>query len=291
MFATLADDRPRRDRALPRRRRSSSAGSSAPAEPAQSIGGPRVAIASPSPLVVVLARRRSSSRACGSGGSIARAAAASVDRLRRPPPSDPRPRAAREPSADADQARRRARLHPERPVRASSTSPSSRATTHEAGLDVEFQNKIDPDLITLVGQGAIDVGIGDGTSVIPAVSQGIPVQYVATIYGKFPNVVFAKASSGIKTAADLKGKKIGTPGRYGSGWIMLQALLGSAGLTHRRRRDRRVPRLHPGRRGRAGRGRRRDRLRQQRAGPARARRAEGGRPDASTRSRRCPGPG
>ena len=100
-----------------------------------------------------------------------------------------------------------------------------------AGLDVELQNKSDLDLIPLVGQGTIDVGIGDGTSVIPAASNAIPIQYVATIYGKFPNVVFAKASSGIKTAADLKGKKIGTPGRYGSGWIMLQALLGSANLT------------------------------------------------------------
>ncbi|MDO8485612.1 MAG: ABC transporter substrate-binding protein [Candidatus Limnocylindrales bacterium] len=101
----------------------------------------------------------------------------------------------------------------------------------EAGLEVEFQNKIDPDLITLVGQGAIDIGIGDGTSVIPAVSQGIPIRYVATIYGQFPNIVFAKASSGITTAADLRGRKVGTPGRYGSGWIMLQALLASAGLT------------------------------------------------------------
>jgi len=101
----------------------------------------------------------------------------------------------------------------------------------DAGLTVTFQNKIDPDLIALVGAGSIDVGIADGTSVIPAVSQAIPIQYIATLYGQFPNVVFAKASSGIKTAADLKGKKIGTPGRYGSGWIMLQALLGSAGLT------------------------------------------------------------
>jgi NitT/TauT family transport system substrate-binding protein len=101
----------------------------------------------------------------------------------------------------------------------------------EAGLDIEFQNKIDENLIPLVGQGAIDIGIGDGTSVIPAASNGIPIEYVATIYGKFPNVVFAKASSRIKTAADLKGKKIGIPGRYGSGWIMLQALLASANLT------------------------------------------------------------
>src|SRR5205823_4765029 len=91
-------------------------------------------------------------------------------------------------------------------------------------------NKVDPDLVTLVGQGSIDVGISDGTSVIPAVSQGIPVRYVATIYAQFPNVVYAKQASGIRTAADLRGRKLGTPGKYGSSWIMLQAILGSAGL-------------------------------------------------------------
>ena len=101
----------------------------------------------------------------------------------------------------------------------------------DAGLDVSFQNKIDPDLITLVGQGAIDVAIADGTDVIPAVSQGIPIKYLATIYGKFPSIVFAKSSTGITDASDLKGKKLGIPGRYGSSWIMLQALLASAKLT------------------------------------------------------------
>jgi putative riboflavin transport system substrate-binding protein len=101
----------------------------------------------------------------------------------------------------------------------------------EAGLEVTLQNKIDPDLITLLGQGAVDIGSGDGTSVIPAVSQGIPVVYTSTIYGQFPSIVVANATSGIKTAADLRGKKIGIPGKYGSSWIMLQALLGSAGLT------------------------------------------------------------
>ena len=100
-----------------------------------------------------------------------------------------------------------------------------------AGLTVTLQNAADPDLITKVGQGALDIGIGDGTSVIPAVSQGIPVVYTATIYGTFPDIVIAKAGSGITKPADLKGKKIGIPGKYGSSWIMLQALLKSAGLT------------------------------------------------------------
>jgi NitT/TauT family transport system substrate-binding protein len=99
------------------------------------------------------------------------------------------------------------------------------------GLDVTFQNAIDADLVPKVGSGQVDIGLSDGTSVIPAVSQGVPIKYVATVYGKFPSIVFAKASSGIATAADLKGRKIGIPGKYGSSWVMLQALLASANLT------------------------------------------------------------
>lgn len=99
-----------------------------------------------------------------------------------------------------------------------------------AGLDVTFNNQTDTDVITLVGQGKVQIGIADGTSVIPAVSQGIPIRYVTTIYAQFPNVVFAKASSGIRHVSELRGKRLGTPGKYGSSWIMLQALLNSAGL-------------------------------------------------------------
>ncbi len=101
----------------------------------------------------------------------------------------------------------------------------------DEGLAITFQNEIDANLVPKVGQGNVDIGMSDGTSVIPAVSQGIPIRYVATVYGQFPSIVFGKASSGIKSAADLKGKKIGIPGRYGSSWIMLQALLASANLT------------------------------------------------------------
>ena len=101
----------------------------------------------------------------------------------------------------------------------------------DAGLEVTLENKIDPELITLLGQGALDVGMGDGTSVIPAAAQGIPVRYVATVYAQYPSVVFAKASSGIEKPADLAGRRLGIPGKFGSSWIMLQALLASAHLT------------------------------------------------------------
>ena len=97
------------------------------------------------------------------------------------------------------------------------------------GLEITFQNEIDANLVPKLGAGAVDLGLSDGTSVIPAVSQGIPIKYLATIYGQFPSIVFAKASSGITDADGLVGKKLGIPGKYGSSWIMLQALLASKG--------------------------------------------------------------
>ena len=101
----------------------------------------------------------------------------------------------------------------------------------DAGLQVTFEHRTDADVVALAGQGALDVALSDGTSMIPAVSQGIPVKYLATIYRAFPSIVFAKTDSGITKAADLQGHKVGIPGRYGSSWIMLQALLKSANLT------------------------------------------------------------
>ena len=98
------------------------------------------------------------------------------------------------------------------------------------GLSVTFQNEIDQNLIPKVGQGQVDLGLADGTSVIPAVSQGIPIKYVATIYGQFPSVVLTRKDGGADSAAGLRGKKIGIPGKYGSSWVMLQALLASANL-------------------------------------------------------------
>ena len=100
-----------------------------------------------------------------------------------------------------------------------------------AGLDVTFQHEIDPNLITLLGQGVVDIGMADGTSVIPAAGQRIPVRYVATVYARFPSIVMAAAESGISSPADLRGRSLGIPGRFGSSWIMLQALLASASLT------------------------------------------------------------
>lgn len=99
-----------------------------------------------------------------------------------------------------------------------------------AGLEVTIQSQIDPDLIALVGSGGLDLALADGTSLIPAVSQGVPVRYLATIYGTLPNVVIARRDAGISAGADLAGKRIGTPGQYGSGYLTLLGILRDAQL-------------------------------------------------------------
>ena len=84
------------------------------------------------------------------------------------------------------------------------------------------------DQLEVIGRNGVGL---DNLDVSAATRRGIPIVYTATMSGTFPDVVIAKASSGITKPADLKGKRIGIPGRYGSSWIMLQALLKSAGLT------------------------------------------------------------
>jgi NitT/TauT family transport system substrate-binding protein len=76
----------------------------------------------------------------------------------------------------------------------------------DAGLEVTFENKIDPDLVTLVGQGAIDIGVADGTSVIPAVSQGSRSVHRDDLR-TYPSIVFAKASSGITTRPTSRARR------------------------------------------------------------------------------------
>lgn len=98
-----------------------------------------------------------------------------------------------------------------------------------AGLDVRFSYGFSPNLLQLVGAGRDDFAIGDGTDTITAVSQGVPVTAVATMYQRLPVAVFSLRKTGIRTLSDLQGKRLGIPGRFGSSYAALLASL----YTHR----------------------------------------------------------
>ncbi len=100
----------------------------------------------------------------------------------------------------------------------------------DAGLDVNFRYGFESDLLKLVGTNELPFMIGSGEEVILGRSQGLPVRYVMRWYRKFPVVLFAKAAKGIKSPADLVGKKVGLPGLFGASYVGWQALVSASGL-------------------------------------------------------------
>lgn len=101
----------------------------------------------------------------------------------------------------------------------------ARGYFRDAGLDVTFRYGMESDLLKLVGTDELQFMIGSGEEVILGRSQGLPVRYVMRWYRRFPAALFAKASSGIKTPADLAGKQVGVPGLFGANYVGWEALV------------------------------------------------------------------
>jgi NitT/TauT family transport system substrate-binding protein len=100
----------------------------------------------------------------------------------------------------------------------------------EENLEVTFDYGLATDIMSLVAKGTVSFGVSDGDQVIIARERGIPVKVVYTMYVKYPVGIVSLEEKGIKDIRTLSGKKVGTPGPYGSNYIGLQLLLRSAGM-------------------------------------------------------------
>lgn len=98
----------------------------------------------------------------------------------------------------------------------------------DAGLDVTFDYNFENDVTQRAAawpDSKVEFATASGTSVLLARQQQLPIKTVMTLYQAFPVVFFSKEASNIKTIADLKGKTIGIPGRFGESYYALLALL------------------------------------------------------------------
>jgi NitT/TauT family transport system substrate-binding protein len=101
----------------------------------------------------------------------------------------------------------------------------------DAGLEVTIEHKQSPDVIRLVGSGDAPFGVADATDVMISRTSGIPIKYVSTLYQQFPVALIGTAGTVPSSPEGLKGKTIGTPGKFGSSWAALLGLLRAGGLT------------------------------------------------------------
>lgn len=99
----------------------------------------------------------------------------------------------------------------------------------EEGLEVTIEHS--DDVMRLVADGRAQFGVADATDLMIARTSGIPITYVSTLYGHFPVALIGSPDYVPSSPSELAGLRIGTPGRFGSSWHALLALLDVGGLT------------------------------------------------------------
>lgn len=86
-------------------------------------------------------------------------------------------------------------------------------------------------LFTAISTGQEQFVVAGGDELLQARAEGMDLVAVAAYYRSYPVEIILPADSPIQTLADLKGRKIGLPGKYGESWFGLQVALQNAGLS------------------------------------------------------------
>ncbi len=94
------------------------------------------------------------------------------------------------------------------------------------GLDVTLRHHgAQEALFGALSSGAEDIVFAGADEMMQARDSGVDVVNWATMYQNYPVALISPKSAGIKSWADLKGRRIGVPGPYGENYFGLQSAL------------------------------------------------------------------
>lgn len=99
------------------------------------------------------------------------------------------------------------------------------------GLDLRFVYANAADIVRNVAAGNVEFGFPNADSVVAARANDIPVKVVHTTYQRGIGATLFKRESGIRTMADLRGKRVAVTALGSPNHIQLQVGLRQAGLT------------------------------------------------------------
>jgi NitT/TauT family transport system substrate-binding protein len=101
----------------------------------------------------------------------------------------------------------------------------------ENGLNVTIEHGDENVGVDLIAAGERQFGLISGEEVIKARANGRPVVMVYEWFQQYPVGIVTATDNGIESVADLTGKKVGVPGRFGASYNGLIAILTANGMT------------------------------------------------------------
>ncbi|MCB1044359.1 MAG: ABC transporter substrate-binding protein [Acidobacteria bacterium] len=98
----------------------------------------------------------------------------------------------------------------------------------EEGIELNMDYTVGPDVLKLTAMGKFHFASADPDAFLRAVSQGMELTHVATLYQTYPIAFIARDD--ILTQDGLRGRRIGISGLYGSSYLGCKALLSQLAL-------------------------------------------------------------
>lgn len=100
----------------------------------------------------------------------------------------------------------------------------------DVGFDVTLEHLQEPEVLDLVAVGQANFGVVSGEQVILARSRGRDVTYIFEWFQQYPVALVYPDALDLSDLQQLRGLKVGIPGRFGASYSGLTTLLSSAGL-------------------------------------------------------------